>query len=251
MSIKLIAVCLAAAALAVAQDDPTLQEQVTKIIRVEGDGRSIVNVLKPGSQVLLDYDDTLGVIVIKGRATLVAKAETAVHELQQVTSSSLKSRDIELTIHVLGGSSTGSAAEPEAPGLAGVYKQLYRTFPFKSYQLLTTMLMRSGQGTFSSTQGLMKSPDATPELIMPGSYNLRCESVSVSAGDPPIIHVRKFHFTAQIPHATGKNGAEWQQSEIGIQTDVDLREGQKVVVGTSNVEPAGTTLFIVVSARLL
>ena len=250
MPIKLIAVCLAAAALAVAQDDTPAHEPVMKIIRVEGDGRPIVNLVKPGGNVFIDFDSALGVIVIKGQAGPVAKAEAAVHELEELGSSG-KSRDVELTIYVLGGSSGARGEDADVAGLAGVYKQLHGTFPFQSYPLLSTMLMRSGLGTFSATRGLMKSPDATSDLIRPGSYQLHYDSVSVTGGSPPVVHLRKLNFSALIPYVTSKNGPGWQQSEIGIETDVDLHEGQKVVVGTSNVEPAGTTLFIVVSARLL
>jgi hypothetical protein len=249
MLIRLIAICLAIAFVGTAQDLPPLEENVTKIIRVEGDGRPLVNLVKPGANVIMEFDSTLGVIVIKGRAKFVAQAETAVHELQEL-SSSARSRDVELTIYVLGGSPEARGTDSDVPGLTGVYKQLHGTFPFKSYQLLSTMLMRSGQGTFSATEGLIKSPDATSELIRPGSYRLQYDSASVSGGGSPVVYLRKFNFTAQIPYVTGKNG-EWQQSAIGIETDVDLREGQKVVVGTSNVEPAGTTVFIVVAAKLL
>jgi positive regulator of sigma E activity len=50
-----------------------------------------------------------------------------------------------------------------------------------------------------------------------------------------------------IPYAT----TNYQEANIEIETNVDLREGQKVVIGTSNVEMASATLFLVVTARMV
>lgn len=250
MPIKLIAAGLALSLLAVCQTPAPAQDskaQVMKIIRVEGDGGPIVDLLRPGSRVFIQFKSVLGAIVIRGSADAVAEAEREVHELQALNSNS---HDVELTIYVLGGSPDGKGDDTDAAGLAPVFKQLHGTFLFKSYQLLSTILMRSGQGSLALTQGLMKSPDATADFNRPGSYKVQFESAAITGLNPASIHLRKLKFTASIPYATGKGG-EWEQHDIGIETDVDLHEGQKVVVGTSNVEPAGTTLFIVVTARLL
>ncbi len=98
----------------------------------------------------------------------------------------------------------------------------------------------------------MKSPNSLQDSVTPGSYKIEYDSASLSGGSVPVIHLKKLHFSARIPYVSGSIAlSQTSMRDVGVETDVDLRDGQKVVVGTSNIEPAGTTLFIVVTARLL
>ena len=47
------------------------------------------------------------------------------------------------------------------------------------------------------------------------------------------------------------SASQVQNYDIGIQTDVDLREGQKVVVGKSNIESTDSALFVILTAKLV
>jgi hypothetical protein len=145
--------------------------------------------------------------------------------------------------------------------LAPVYKQLRAVFPYRSYQLLNTMLMRSGQNSEAGISGMMKALQNNPDINMPATYSIHYEAATASGDTSPVIHLAKFKFEARIPYVSGslkgKDGSipyattQFQQALIGIETNVDLREGQKVVIGTSNVEMASATLFLVVTARMV
>ena len=55
-----------------------------------------------------------------------------------------------------------------------------------------------------------------------------------------------------MPYVTGpKEAKQWQNFQIGISSNVGVREGQKVVVGTSDVPEGKTSVFLVLSARLV
>ena len=258
MSIRSVAVfCLVFAAPAFCQSAAEVkpQEPAVKIIRVQGDPRPIVELVKPGSNAIIQWDSALGVIVLRGSPSSVASAERVIQELESLNGNT-QSRDIELIFHVLGGvpadGASARSSESQNADLAPVYKQLHGAFPFKSYQVLSTVLMRSGQGTSSSTEGMMKSPNSLQDSVTPGSYKIEYDSASLSGGSVPVIHLKKLHFSARIPYVSGSIAlSQTSMRDVGVETDVDLRDGQKVVVGTSNIEPAGTTLFIVVTARLL
>ncbi len=51
-----------------------------------------------------------------------------------------------------------------------------------------------------------------------------------------MIRLQNFHFQS--------HGAD-------VNTDIDMREGQKVVVGNSNVDGGDSALFVVLSAKIL
>jgi hypothetical protein len=264
MQTKLIAV-LALCPLLFSQStekSSAVPESITKIIRVHSDPRQLVELIRPGWPGNIQGDSTLRVIVAKGTPAEIAGVERIIHDLDTIGDTDSRGKNIELVIYVLNGSmeAADGRSESDIAALAPVYKQLYAVFPFKRYQLLSTMLMRSGQNTFTSTDGMIKSLQNNPDLSLPGSYNIRYDSAAVSGEVSPTIHLNKFQFRARIPFFSvpfkDKDGhttttTQFQQGNIGIETNVDLREGQKVVVGTSNVEPAGSTIFVVVTAKLL
>ncbi len=236
-------------------------ENITKIIRVHSDPRPLVDLVRPGSHAIVQENSGLRVIVVRGTPADVAGVERTIHELDTISDTDSRGKNIELVIYVLDGSMghADGRSESDIAALAPVYKQLRAVFPFKSYELLSTMLMRSGQSMPSSTTGMMKSLQNNPDFSVPGSYKIYYDAATVSDDVPPNIHLRNFIFSAKIPFLSSalknKDGSnattQYQQSEFGIQTDVDLREGQKVVVGTSNIEPGGATIFVVVTAKLL
>ncbi|HTF71937.1 MAG TPA: hypothetical protein VK638_55650 [Edaphobacter sp.] len=245
-----------------AEKSQAVSESITKIIRVHSDPRPLVELVGgPGSAANVQGNSALRVIVARGTPAGVAAVERIIHDLDTIGDTDSRGRNIELVIYVLLGSMeiADGRSESDITALAPVYKQLLAVFPFKRYHLLNTMLMRSGQSTFTGTQGMMKSLQNNADLSIPGSYRIQYDAASVSGDVSPIIHLNKFQFSAKIPFLSGtiknKDGTDattqYQQGNIGIETNLDLREGQKVVVGTSNVEPAGSTIFVVVTAKLL
>ena len=76
-------------------------------------------------------------------------------------------------------------------------------------------------------------------------YDLRPISVEASSGGPT-VHVGMFAFEMRIPISIG---TEVRFENIGFRTPVNLREGEKVVVGTTTMEDKG--LVVVLSERII
>ena len=182
-------------------------------------------------------------IVLRGKPADVAALENTIRELDSA-SSNLGSKNVELTVYLLSGSgsSSPSATEEKLPVVAPVVKQLRAVFPYSNYQLLSTMLLRSGEGTPASTSGLLKG---FGNSAAPSHYEVSYKAARVSADEAgPSIHLMGFHFVLRV--AIGPS-----LFDAGVETDVDLRDGQKVVVGKSNVETADSALFVVLVAKLV
>ncbi|MBV8808283.1 MAG: hypothetical protein JO033_06370 [Acidobacteriaceae bacterium] len=223
--------------------------KVTKIVRVHhGNARNLAELAAHGSNVSAAADNALQAIVLTGNTSDVSSVEQMVKELDTAAASS---RDFELTIWAIGGSNDPeSAPEGQIPeSIAPVVKQLRAIFPYKTYDVLSTMLIRSREGTSAGNGGVMHAFSKTPSAPFPSTYNVHYADSTVSMDErTALIHLHDFRFVTHVPVGSG---SQWQNEEVSIQTDVDLRDGQKVVVGKSNVGSSDSALFVVLSARLV
>ena len=227
---------------------------VTRVIRIRyGLAQKIADLVAPGSHVMVNADNYSKVIVLKGNSNDVASVEQTIRELDVpgATPGSYKSKDVELIVSVIGGS---DKAEPlsgsQAPEtLAPVVKQLRAVFPYKNYQLLSSMLLRSSEGTHAGNNGVMKSLTNIENYSNPSGYSVGYDEASISPEEGrPIIHLRNFQFKTAVPVG---NAASIQLIDVAIRTDVDLREGQKVVAGKANIDNSDLALFVVLTARIV
>lgn len=233
---------------------PTPSEPVTKIVRVQyGDPGNIAHLASVGLRVRADADNTLRAIVIKGEPAAVAETERIIRELD-VPATVPGSKDVELTVSVLGASSKpGAFPGAEVPqGLTAVVKQISAIFPYKSYQLLSSMLMRSRQGGSSENAGVMQGVSgggADSSYASPYKLSFQ-EPTIITVNGKSIVRLRSFRLSISAHIASGPQS--WQQAaEIGLDTDVDLPEGEKVVVGKANTQSSDSAIFVVLSARLV
>lgn len=240
------------------------QQEVVKIVRVQGNAGAIANLAASSSGTHYQFSDALRAIAIRGKAADVASVERAIHELDAFNSSSQPAstnRDVEITAYVIGGSAEPiqGASEITGDALVPVVKQLRKIFPYSHYQLLSTILMRSAQDAKARTEGMMKSLTSTPEFSRPSTYTMNYDSASFLQDPTPAIHLANFHFDARVPYLMSSGSrkdntyvtTQYESMSVAIQTDVDLREEQKVVVGKANVSDSDTCFFLVLTARVV
>lgn len=235
---------------------PPERKRITKVIRIHyGDAGRIAGILRNIAQVNAESDNILNAVIINGIPPNVESAEQTIKELD-ASPVATTSGDIELIVHVIGGSneplSTPADANPSTMG--PVVKQLRAIFPFKNYGVLSTVLMRSQQGKSAESSGLIKYPFGDSSSPYPDHYKIAYETASVSAASArTIIHLQNFRFQGKVTvvmHGSG-NTSQIQSFDVGVGSDVDLRPGQQVVVGNTNVASGDSALFIVISAKLV
>ena len=237
--------------------------EVTKIVRVHNARPERLAEMVRGVPATIHANDALKAIVIRGKPADVATLEQTIRELD-TASTTLSSRNVELMVYLVSGSSalpTSSTPAEKLTALTPVVKQLRAIFPYHDYQLLSTMLLRSGEGSKTSSNGLLKPFQDVPGTY-PSVYSIQYDSATVSPEEAnPTIHLEHFRFDTRIsiaaaaptttttgtPYAT----TQFQTFSIGIQTDVDLQEGQKVVVGKANIESTDSAVFVILSAKLV
>jgi hypothetical protein len=78
-------------------------------------------------------------------------------------------------------------------------------------------------------------------------YNYSLERISIDSGSgSPTVQVARFRFNMRVPL---NMGTQVQYENVGFQSPVGLRQGEKVVVGSTTLGDKG--LVVVVSAKLL
>jgi hypothetical protein len=248
-----------------ASEKAAASDRVTKIVRVRyGNAEAIGNLVRPGASANLQANNALKAIVITGKPADVASAEQAIRELD-TPSSTPNSKDVELLVYVVGASNRPepAAGAQNSEAITAVLKQLRSIFPYKNYELLSTMLLRSHEGAAASNMGVMKSFADPSGGASPSTYSIHYGKAAVSSeGSRPSVHIMDFGFRLWVPlpvgssrppntSAPGSVPTQMQNFTIAIQSSVDLQEGQKVVVGKSNIDSSDSTLFVVLTAKLV
>jgi len=157
--------------------------------------------------------------------------------------------NIELHMHILiasnsAGRATASAQVPAE--LKDVLTQLRETLNYKDFEVATSVVQRltesrqilRGKGTADISASSASGADAT----MPYEYYLSQISVAAAAGNSSTIRIEDFYFHTIASSDRDKDSAQ-------IQTALNLRDGEKVVVGTATMRDRA--LIIVLTAKFV
>ena len=142
-----------------------------------------------------------------------------------------------------------------------VLRQLRAALPFKNYRLAATLLNRvknEGRldlswigGPLAATAG--PAPAQTPSF---SNFNVRVVRLVPASDGQQMVQMQGFNFGARIPiqvsgaiAANGVVSPNFNYERTGVATDISMREGDPVIVGTLNIGPSGDAIILVVSAK--
>jgi hypothetical protein len=243
------------AACAWAQEGPPKNTQAFIEVKY-ADVNRLANLLQPmfnASTMIVRADTSLHVIAVSGPADMVAALRAAIEKLDVAVP---PEPDVELAVYLISGMAQGQGADEVPPELASTVKQLHGMFAYKSYKLSDTLVVRGRaiprgdrSATITETEGVL--PSTTVNL----RYHLTFNSLSVSSGTPRTVHINGLRFSLQGPHVTSTTKenvtTDLTQTPANIFTDLDVREGQKTVVGKSSVNSAGDALILVIVPKVV
>jgi hypothetical protein len=179
-------------------------------------------------------DNSLRTLVVSGPEDMVAAYEEAVKKLD------VAPFDFDLTVYLI--SSAPSDLLP--PALAPTAKQLHGVFSYSGYQLLNSFVLRGTDGQKGAASGAIATNGKASE------YWFRYEKAEVSGESAKSVSLHKLELTMRFPAGARKDG-EPLVKETGLSSDIDIRDGQKVVVGKSDVYSGESPLILVVTAKVL
>jgi hypothetical protein len=214
------------------------QEQVQKVVPLKyADPQSLVRLLSPFG-VNMQYDNRMRVITISGNKDRVSVAEDAIKQLD-VPSAAQK--DIELTAYFVTGSNNAAlnAGNPIPQELQSTVSSLKSTFPFSSYLLLDVLSLRTRSGMGGETSGQLGGNRISV---------FRVRAASVTA-DGQTIQLDSLH--AGVRFGNRDKDGKLDYTDTGLTADVlDIKDGQKLVVGRSSLQGPEQALFLILIAHV-
>ena len=225
---------LAMPTLAQVGQDPT--EHIQKLVTLKyADPQSVAGLLR-NFGVDLQVDNRMKVIALSGQRSRVTTAEDAIKQLD-VPSAGQK--DIDLTVYfVVASDSAGVTGSPTPKELDSTVATLKSTFPFKNYVMLDVLSLRARSGVGANASGQLSGGRLT-------DFRVRLASLD---GDGSMIRLDNVHAGLRVPTGSGE---KLNYLDTGVSTDVvDVKEGQKLVLGRSSLNGPDTALFLVLIAKV-
>lgn len=158
---------------------------------------------------------------------------------------------IEFRIHMLVASNDETAGSRYPAELADVVKQLQSTLGYKNFTLMGSQTVRSKEGrSDNSNRGVadLKLVNDTPTNKNPVFYNYNIRSVSLdNVGGQARVQIEEFNMEMKVPLSLGADKLVYES--VGFKNPVSLREGERVVVGTTSI--ADKSVVVVISASTM
>ena len=143
--------------------------------------------------------------------------------------------------------------------LESVVRQLRASLPFKNYRLAATLINRvKNDGRLSLKWiGGPLVPSGAVSNNTPSFNEFRVNNVKLvrNPENQSVVRMEGFGFGVRIPVMTPSAASNGPSVPIinyestGLNTDISMREGEAVVVGTLNIGPSGDAIILVMSAK--
>ena len=158
--------------------------------------------------------------------------------------------NVDITVYMLvgheGENPVGSAAVPK--DLESVVAQLKTAMTFKNYNLMDVLAIRTRTGqqvSTSSSGGSVTMPGGATQPVM---TNFSARSISIGP-DGATVRIDGLQSGTKVPIPSG-GGQGFSYTDLSLRTDVDVKEGQKVVLGRLGISK-DQALFMVLTVKIV
>jgi len=151
------------------------------------------------------------------------------------------SPSIDLHMHVLLASDTTSNTNVPVPNdIKDVLPQLRETLNYRNYELAASIIQRLAQTPYNlSSSGIAEiSAPGSDRTAMPYEYQINSVSLTPNGTGAPSVQIGHFTFSTSSETARAR-----------IQTALNIRDGEKVVVGTATIR--NRALVVVLTAKIV
>ena len=191
--------------------------------------------------VAISANPDLHALAVTSSPEIMPAVEDAITRLDVPTASP---QNIELTAYYLVGGDAENAPGSAVPkDLESVVAQLKNSFAFKAYHLLDELTLRTRAGQRAETSG-------SPGPVGQGSPSIntafRIQSATLS-GDGSTVRIDRMQTSMRLPVPSGGG---YTSIDLGLSADIDVKEGQKVVVGRQSMSK-DQALFLVLTAHVV
>lgn len=175
------------------------------------------------------------------------------------TESKQDETNLETQLYIITGTNDEVADSNLPASLDSVIKQLRATLPFKNYRLASTTINRSKNEGRLELSWVGAPLVSVTESVPPASrsqFRVRQIRLTQNAEGQSIVQMTGFAFNASIPipvagavAANNPGPPVFNYEGTALTTDLSMREGVPVIVGTLNAGPSGDAIILVVSVK--
>ena len=181
-----------------------------------------------------------GTWVITGTQERVASGEAILKQLDVPPASPVRftpppRKSIQLTAYLVVASRNEVPGSPLPKELESPVNQVAAVFPYKEFNLLDAIELRLLNGTAGAeVKGILPQGQTYQHG---GNYNLSVARTELVEETPAnLIRISKLAIIV---------------NDVRIETDVDMRENQKIVVGKANIDGSANALIVVLTAKVV
>jgi len=227
---------------------------VTKAITLKYPARVDTNVLDGIGLVIKRSGD---VVVVTGPQERVETAEAIIKQLDvppPPPAPAEHRKDIQLTAYMIIASPSSVQGTPVPKDLDSAIGQVSSIFPYKSYNLFDAVVVRMEEGEGrNANRGYVAGalPQGQQTFPAGGMYDLSVASVGMTEAVPAnLLRLNNFSLNLQIHAGLDKDGKDKYQ-HVSVATNIDMKEGQKIVVGKANIDGSENALIVVLTAKVV
>jgi hypothetical protein len=230
------------------------KQTVTKAITLKYPNRVNTNVLDGIGLVIKQSGD---IVVITGPPERVDTAEAILKQLDvppPPPSPVEQKKDIQLTAYMIIASPSATTGTPVPKDLDSAISQVSSIFPYKSFNMFDAVLMRmvEGEGRDASRGHVSGAlPQGQQTFAGGGSYDFSVQAVGLTPATPAnLLRLHNLSLQLRILAGVDKDGKDKYQ-QVNIDTNIDMKEGQKIVVGKANIDGSENALIVILTAKVV
>jgi uncharacterized Zn-finger protein len=187
-------------------------------------------------------DRNLGMIVVRTQPELMPAVEQVVRRLDTAVPIP---NNVEITVFLLEASREPAAGASIPAELQPTVAQLRNIFAYQNFQLLDTAVLRSRSMQTANVNGVLSVVSFGKDFTLP--YQVRLRPMVQTDDKARSIRIDDLRFATQVP----VDSAGHPRVTASIEAEIDVREGQKVVVGKTGLEGTKRALILVLSGKIV
>jgi hypothetical protein len=248
----------AAAANATAPAQENFEAAIIPVKTLTGDSFERLSKMLAVFNVRYTADEKLRTILVYGPKDVIAQMRKVVEQLDQPGSEAAIGRNIDMNLAFLRCSPKAPAQPAALPAdLETVARQLRAATQCKDVELWDTLPLRLQEGK-ETTESLRLPNTSWPDdfkgirPLVIGQLNIRPEGVT-RKDQGRYVRFSTVRISFRIPYVTGGTPPNYQfaYSDLGLTTSGDFMEGQKTVIGKLSGADDETSIFVVISLKVL
>jgi hypothetical protein len=170
--------------------------------------------------------------------------------LRRLDTPEVPRRGIEFQVHLLVATNDAGVANNIPVELNDTVNRLRSTLGYKNFSLLGAQMVRSRDGrgeTFNKGVAELRLAGDPQPARSPVHYNYHIRTVSLGGGaGPTLVQVEEFSVEIRLPTTVAPDNRHFET--VAFRHPVSLREGERVVVGTTSVGDKSVVVLLSANA---